>query len=174
MNTSNPSMSGDMDSTMSMANAQSSTNNNDAIDTLNDLLETCRDGEYGFRESAEHAKSPALKAEFTRHADECREAAVELMTHIRQLGGEAEEGGTTSGALHRGWVSVRGTLTGFSDQAMLDECERGEDAALARYRKAMKANLPSNVRALVENQLQGTQRNHDQIKALRDSNKRNS
>ena len=77
-------------------------------------------------------------------------------------------GRINSGAMHRGWVSVKGTLGGYSDQAMLDECERGEDAALARYRKALKQNLPPETKAEVERQAQGVQRNHDQIKALRD------
>ena len=39
---------------------------------------------------------------------------------------------------------------------------------MARYRKALKEELPANVRALVERQLMGAQRNHDQVKALRD------
>ncbi len=52
---------------------------------------------------------------------------------------------------------------------MLDECERGEDAALARYRKALKETLPADVRSILERQYQGAQRNHDQIKALRDA-----
>lgn len=146
--------------------------NDDVIDTLNGLLETCRDGEYGYRESSEHAKSAEIKTLFARHADSCRSAGQELITLIRQQGGDADEGGTVSGALHRGWVSVRGTLAGYSDQAMLDECERGEDAALARYRKASKQNLPTSVQAVVERQLQGTQRNHDQIKSIRDSVRR--
>ena len=34
--------------------------NDDAIDTLNNLLETCRDGEFGFTESAEHTKTKKL------------------------------------------------------------------------------------------------------------------
>ena len=105
----------------------------------------------------------------SRHADECRAAGLELQTLIRQLGGKPDEGGSVSGALHRGWVSVRGTLSGYSDQAMLDECERGEDAALARYRKALKGNLPAAIRSVVERQAQGAQRNHDQVKALRDA-----
>ena len=29
--------------------------NDDIIDTLNKLIETCKDGEYGFRTSADHA-----------------------------------------------------------------------------------------------------------------------
>ncbi len=144
----------------------------DVVDVLNDLLETCRDGEYGFREVAEHTKTPALKNVFQQRAGECLKASSELQSVIVRFGGEISDGGTTSGALHRGWVSVRGALGGLSDLAMLNECERGEDAALARYRKALKEEgLPSDVRALIERQLQGVQRNHDQIKLLRDQEK---
>lgn len=143
--------------------------NDEVIDTLNDLLDSCRDGEYGFNTSAEHTKSADLKAMLVRHASECRTAGEELQTIIRQLGGEPDEGGSMSGALHRGWVSVRGTLSGYSDQAMLDECEHGEDAAVARYRKALKETLPSAIRSVVERQAQGAQRNHDQVRVMRDA-----
>ena len=141
----------------------------EVCDTLNDLLESCRDGEFGFRECAEHTKAQDIKTLLTRHSGECQEAGYELLSMIKQLGGEAEEGGTVSGAMHRGWVSVRGTLGGYTDLAMLDECERGEDVALSRYRKALKQNLPMAARTLVERQAQGAQRNHDQIKVLRDA-----
>lgn len=139
------------------------------VDTLNDLLESCRDGEYGFRECAEHARSEDIKVLLHRHSGECRAAGLELQTLIRQLGGKPDDGGSVAGALHRGWVSVRATLSAYSDQAMLNECERGEDAAVARYRKALKQNLPSSIRAVVERQARGAQRNHDQVKALRDA-----
>jgi uncharacterized protein (TIGR02284 family) len=72
------------------------------------------------------------------------------------------------GAVHRGWVSVKGTLSTYDDKAVLEECERGEDNAKARYTKALQKNLPANVRQVVERQMQGVQRNHDQVKALRD------
>ena len=68
----------------------------------------------------------------------------------------------------RGWVSVVGTLTGHSDKAMLDECGRGEDAALARYRDALKQALPADVESVVRSQYEGVKRNHDQIRTLRD------
>jgi uncharacterized protein (TIGR02284 family) len=143
--------------------------NDDVVDTLNNLLESCHDGEFGFTECAEHVQAQDIKTLLLRHADECRGAAAELARQVRELGGEPDEGGTTSGALHRGWVSVRGKLSGYTDLAMLEECERGEDTALARYRKALKGQLPSATRALVERQAQGAQRNHDQIKAMRDA-----
>jgi uncharacterized protein (TIGR02284 family) len=51
---------------------------------------------------------------------------------------------------------------------MLEECERGEDTAVRRFRDALEKPLPEMIRSLVERQLLGAQRNHDQIKALRD------
>ena len=105
--------------------------NDDAIDTLNRLLESCRDGEYGFRECAEHTKAQDIRTVLGQRAEDCRLAAIDLQALIVKMGGKPEEGGTASGAMHRGWVSVKGTLTGYSDYAMLDECERGEDVALA-------------------------------------------
>ncbi|MDQ3214853.1 MAG: PA2169 family four-helix-bundle protein, partial [Pseudomonadota bacterium] len=52
-----------------------------------------------------------------------------------------------------------------------NECERGEDIALNRYRKALEEDLPSDVEQVVRRQHEGVRRNHDQIKALRDSRK---
>ena len=145
----------------------------DVIDTLNSLLECCHDGEYGFRACAEHIESRDLQMQLSRRAENCRAAADELQALIEQMGGEPESGGSASGALHRGWVSVKGTLSGYSDYAMLDECERGEDVALAQYRKALQQDLTPEARLLVKRQAQGVQINHDEIKAMRDAIKEN-
>lgn len=66
----------------------------DAIDTLNDLLECCRDGEYGFRECAAQTKAQDIQTLLVRRAEDCSAAAMELQVLIRKMGGEAEEGGT--------------------------------------------------------------------------------
>lgn len=140
----------------------------DVIDELNTLIETSKDGEYGFLSSAEHVRSASLREVFAKRAAECREAAGELQQLVRQQGGKPEDEGSTSGAMHRGWVAVKGTLTGYSDLAMLEECERGEDAAVARYRKAAQKPLPAGVMEVVQRQMAGVLRNHDQIRLLRD------
>lgn len=138
------------------------------VDALNDLLENAKDGELGFREAAEHTRTPALIALFGRRAESCRKAADELHQQIERLGGKPDAGGSMTGAAHRVWVHVRGLFGGASDETMLVECERGEDAALARYRKALKQNLPQDIHEMVQRQFEGAQRNHDMIRALRD------
>jgi uncharacterized protein (TIGR02284 family) len=140
----------------------------DVIDVLKDLAECSKDGEYGFRECAEQAKRSDLKTMFLQRADDCRRGAQELNQLVRELGGTAEDGGSAMGAMHRGWVSIKSKLSSYDDKAVLEECERGEDNAKARYAKALQKNLPANVRNVVERQYQGVQRNHDQVKMLRD------
>lgn len=137
------------------------------IDTLNDLIENCKDGEYGFRSTAEHARTESLKQILLNRADDCQRAAQELQTLVAQLGGEQADSGTALGAAHRGWVAVKGTLAGYSDLNMLEEAERGEDAALERYRLALEEDLPPDVRTVVQRQYEGTKRNHVQIRELR-------
>lgn len=142
--------------------------NDDIVDILNDLIETSKDGEYGFRTSAEVLKTPDTRALFERRAAECRQAASELQALVRQYGGKADDSGSATGAMHRGWVAVKGTLTGYSDKAILEETERGEDVALESYRKALENQLPTELRAVIERQYEGVKRNHAQVRFLRD------
>lgn len=141
----------------------------DVVDTLNRLIETSKDGEYGFRTSAEHARDPQLQQTLQSRAEECRQGAAELQSLVVQYGGTAEDSGSATGAMHRGWVAVKGTLAGYSDLAMLEECERGEDTAIERYRSALAEDLPSDVRIVIERQFEGVKRNHAQIRLLRDT-----
>jgi uncharacterized protein (TIGR02284 family) len=141
--------------------------NDEVIDTLNDLIETCKDGEYGFRTSSEHSKSPELKALLLDRANDCQRGASELQSLVTQLGGEADTGGSALGAMHRGWVAVKATLSTYDDKAIMEECERGEDTALTSYRNALAKPLPPQVHAVVDRQYQGVKRNHDQVRELR-------
>ena len=147
--------------------------NDDVIATLNHLVETCYDGEYGFKACTERTNAQNLKSVFEERVRDCASSAAELASEVVRLGGTPEDSGTVSGAVHRGWVAVRDMLTSDSDNdlAVLEECERGEDIALGRYRKALKEALPSDIRAIVARQMQGVQKNHDMIKVLRDGYK---
>ncbi|GGJ78172.1 PA2169 family four-helix-bundle protein [Pseudomonas matsuisoli] len=143
--------------------------NKATISELNDLIETCLDGYKGFKECADDLKDPQLKSTMLKRAEDCSQAATELQQLVTRLGGDPEQKASVSGALHRKWVDIKSAVTGKSDEAILNECERGEDVALKSYKEALEKDLPAEVRMVVERQLQGVQRNHDQVKALRDA-----
>lgn len=143
-------------------------NNDDLVDTLNKLVETSKDGEYGFKLCSEHLHDTGMRQAFAHRANECGEAAAELQTLVLRFGGTPEDGGTAGGALHRGWVAIKGSLTGYTDVAILEETERGEDEALAAYREALAKPLPADIREVVERQFEGVKTNHAHVRTLRD------
>lgn len=143
-------------------------NNDEIISTLNDLIETSKDGEEGFRTCADDVSDPQLKTFFSNRAQSCAAAAVELQDLVRAYGGDPETSGGLGGALHRRWVDIKALLTSKDVKAVLRECERGEDFAVASYRRALERNLPAEIRAVVERQYQGVMQNHDQVRSLRD------
>ena len=140
----------------------------DVTSVLNDLIETSRDGEQGFRTAAEDTRNPELRTVFLARAEDCARAVADLRHVISRLGGEPQERGSLAGAVHRGWVNLKAAAGGRTDLAILEECERGEDVAKARYRKALEAQLPDDIRTIVQKQFDGVQRNHDQVRDLRD------
>ena len=139
----------------------------DVISTLNDLVETSKDGEEGFRTCADNVKNPTLRTFFLEKAERCREGAAQLQQIVREMGGDPERSSSMAGAMHRFWVSIRSTLAGMDDHAILAECERGEDAAKTSYENALKENLPGDVRMVVERQYREVVANHNRVKELR-------
>jgi uncharacterized protein (TIGR02284 family) len=141
----------------------------DVIATLNDLIEVSKDGEEGFRTCAEAVKSPQLKTFFEQKGQRCALGAAQLQQKVRELGGDPERSGSTAGALHRFWINLRSTLAGMDEHAILDECERGEDAARRTYENALKKDLPADVRLLIEKQYREVKANHDSVHAMRNA-----
>lgn len=137
------------------------------VSVLNDLIETSKDGEEGFRKAAEDTHDAQLKAVFASRAQDCANGIRELQSAVTQHGGKPETSGSVSGALHRGWMQVKSAVTSHDEHAILEEVERGEDAAKKNYRQALDKDLPADVRALVEKQYQGVLQNHDRIRDLR-------
>jgi len=67
----------------------------------------------------------------------------------------------------RAWASLSGTLTQNNDEALVDECERGEVHGLEVYRNALDDHLPEFVRQVVLRQFEGLMTDHDEIRVLR-------
>ncbi len=137
------------------------------ISTLNDLIETCKDGERGFRQAADAVKDSNMQTLFREYARQRSEFASRLQRQVSRLGHELEQPGSVTAAVHRGWMGLKAALSG-GGEAILDECERGEDSAVEAYRGALEKNLPSGIQAIVQRQYEQVQRAHTRVRELRD------
>jgi uncharacterized protein (TIGR02284 family) len=140
------------------------------ISVLNDLIETCKDGQEGFRTASEGVEDSDLKTLFSSYSLQRAKFAGELQSEANALGDHTpEETSSLAGAVHRGWINLKSALTSKDRHSILAECERGEDVAVANYKDALSdEDLSSNVREIVERQAREVQQAHDNIKALRD------
>lgn len=139
--------------------------------TLNDLIETLKDGQEGFRAAAQDVESAELRTLFNEYSLQRSKFAGELQALAHSLGEhDPEESGSMAGAVHRGWINLKAALSSKDAHAILAECERGEDSAVAEYREALESgNLPANVVGTVRAQFSAIQAAHDRVRDLRDS-----
>ena len=135
------------------------------ITCLNDLIETCRNSENGFLTASEHTSDGSLKTYFRRCSDQRAQFASELQGEVRHLGGETAAAGSISGAFHRGWMNLRSAIA-QGDEAILSECEWGENAALRNYERVLNQNLPHNVLPVVKHHYMQIKDAHKQIRDL--------
>ncbi len=163
-------MTNNFDSTTDTMGGNKTTESTDSvISTLNGLIETCKDGQLGFKEAAEGVERSDLKTLFYEFSQQRAEFAGVLQEMVRSLGGDPETGGSMSGAVHRGWIDIKAAVTGRDEEAILNECERGEDYAKEAYADAAKLALPANVLDIINQQAQSVHAAHNRIKMLRDA-----
>jgi uncharacterized protein (TIGR02284 family) len=134
--------------------------------TLNQLMQTCRDGEHGFASAAMAVEQPALRRLFESYSQQRAEFAAELELEVRRLAQDPIKSGHASAALHRSWLDIKAGIVGRSDKEVISECERGEVVALRNYAKALDSPLPQDLRLMVERQFTQVTEAHDQIRSL--------
>jgi len=138
----------------------------DILTIIGKLIETCRDGQAGYLDAAEHTRSAELRNYFQRQSMERSRFAGELEKIARKFG-ESDPGREPSIAnkLHRAWIDVKYRL-GAGDASVLASVELGEDNAKDHYREALKAELPLEVHNLVERQAESVFDAYDQVRTL--------
>lgn len=119
---------------------------------LNHLIESCTDGEHGFRHAAELVTDPGLKSLFAAMAARRAQFAADLLPHAQRLGGAAAADGTAGATLHRRWMDVRSRLSDRDDRTVLAEVRRGDNVTVLAFKDAISGMLPATVRDLVERQ----------------------
>ena len=141
-------------------------------DVIDNLIETLKDGQEGFKRAAESVSNPQLKSLFRDYSDQRSRFATALQSEARRHGEtDPETSSSATGAVHRGWINLKSVITGGDEHAILAECERGEDSAVEQYKKALEDGLTPSTQEIVSRQFAEIKAAHDRIKSLRDATK---
>jgi uncharacterized protein (TIGR02284 family) len=142
---------------------------NNALSVVEKLIETCKDGEKGYRDAADHVKRADLKTFFLAQSLERSKFAGELQAELPRLGEhDKKDSGSVSGAMHRAWIDTK-VAVGAGDKSILQSVEQGEDSAKDAYEKALSTSLPANVAEIVRRQAASVKNAHDRVRDLRDT-----
>ncbi len=139
-----------------------------------DLIETLQDGKKGFADAAEklaESNRPDLVAKFNELSAQRASFASELETMAAAYGDDIDESGSVKAAAHRGWMAVKDAISGSDPDGVLDAAEQGEDHTVSAYEDALKEDISADLRTTVERQFMSIKTAHDEVKALRDSQK---
>src|SRR5690349_5245009 len=112
----------------------------DLRDILQNLIETCRDGETGYLHAASVADDSQLKNYFQQQSLERARFRAELTDAVQRLGEpKPDTSGSSAAVLHRAWFELKDDLGG-GDHTLLESVEQGEDSAKHSYESALKSN----------------------------------
>ncbi len=146
------------------------TQREELVDKLRDIFKKNVDAQKGYENAAENAESHILKEYFTKKASERRIFKEDLEQEITAGYGTITEEGSTEGALHRTWMDIKAFLMGNSDEAMVEECHRGDMAAIADYEDILKEEaLPIEIAAIIRDQAVKLRTDLNKLESLEDS-----
>jgi uncharacterized protein (TIGR02284 family) len=122
----------------------------EVLDQLNRLLTRAHDAENGYQEAAENVKDDELKGLFLAQSRERAEFGRELEREIRALGGEPDGGTSLASDLHRAWINLKSAVSGHTDKAVAEECQRGDSEALTDYKDVLEqTDIAASTRELL-------------------------
>lgn len=138
------------------------------IAILNTLIATLIDSIDGYQKAAADTTNQRFAEMFNARAQERRQAVTKLQAAVARLGGNPEDDGSTTAALHRGWINLKEAILGRDDEAIVNEVERGEDYLKAKFEAALKnVDLPAEARSAVEEAWTSVRAGHDEMSQLK-------
>ncbi|MFV8225842.1 ferritin-like domain-containing protein [Christiangramia aquimixticola] len=142
---------------------------NDLVHNLTDLLEKNYDAEKGYKKAIEHSNNPHLKQFLKDQAVQRNHFATELDKQLHLLNEHPGEKGSAMGAMHRFWMNFKTTFTKNDDEAILEECLRGEKASLKEYDAKLKNKfLPTEISEMFKGHRSRISQTVDTIRLLED------
>jgi uncharacterized protein (TIGR02284 family) len=136
------------------------------IDSLNQLIVACEDSEQVFRMVSETVTSDVLKTLFANYAEQRAQFAIALKAEVHRQGGKPKLSGSLTGAMHRGWMSIKAALTSGDEKALVSECLHSEETTIQAYADICRQTIPADVLSFVNRQYEGIVQVYNHIRTI--------
>lgn len=141
---------------------------NNAILKLNELLEKNNKARNGYKKAANEIENHALRNFLEGNSVQRKNFSQEIKETIANLGGEMVKKlpkNTISGGI---WFDLKSAIAKKNNRAILEECERGERAALEDYDRLLKeVNIPETAKKVIKKQHDLIQSDLNKLENLR-------
>lgn len=143
------------------------------IDIVNQAIEINNDRIAGYEKASEIVSGDdihELQNLFDQYRHQSEQFNTELRPFVEQFGAEADEGTRMSGKLFRIWMDIKSIVAPSTSQAVLENCEKGEDEWKEAYRKLLNDSVEHypELTNVLQDQMATQISAHDHIKSLRD------
>lgn len=108
---------------------------------LQRLYKILQDGHKGYIDASDHVKSDDLKVLFKEIAAEREILANQMAAKMVEFGYDPNNSDDALGALHRGWMGLKASITSNTDQNILESCRNGDQAALDAFDDVLQGEV---------------------------------
>jgi len=138
-------------------------------EALQKLLQKNYDAEKGFKKAITKTENDKLKEFLKRQAVKHNRFATELDREIRSLNEHPKEEGSFTGKLSRAWMDIKVAVSGNHDEAILEECVRGEKDSAKEYEEALEENnFAPHLEEVLKKQLSDIKTMIAEVKSMED------
>ena len=143
------------------------------VEALQVLLQKNYDVEKGFKKAITKTESDSLKEFLKRQAIKHNRFATELDKEIRSFNTKPKEEGSLAGKLSLAWMDIKVAVSGNHDEAILEECVRGEINSAEEYEEALDENrFPPHLEEVLKKQLSDIKTMIAEVKSMEDLTER--
>ena len=109
-------------------------------DALSNLYTRLIDSRDGYQQALKRTDSPYIKGVISEMIDRRTTSAAQIRQFLAGSGVNPSDDGSTLASAHRAFLSLKDSITGSGDEAILNEIVRGEETLLDAYDKAIDAS----------------------------------
>jgi len=145
-------------------------NNEKIASALNDLLTRNYDAERGYTEAGNNVDENRLRQWLFENSNRRKRFGKEIKKMIASLGKEPDKGTSFLGDVHRAWIDLKSSMTEDREEAILEECIRGEEKALEDYNKVLnEVEMPDNILNTIQKQRDDIRTALNSVRVLEES-----